>query len=294
MAFDETPRTDRRPAHGATLPMKQLPRFTAGDLLFTVRQILAGSQAQVDLDLALTTIEEAPAFARFWNRPKSPPTVGLSVNGITIAVTGHDRPAFSSEDMARLDVGQWLGGRSEIARGRAHVEVSEVCAALSADMDQNHDRAVAVTVVAAAVSRLVETIGLVWHASHCCVPADRLPGLIAGLEQGRAPVSLWLGAALVPAHAGRPASLTTRGLYPLLGAEIEVSECRLPHAVVLDIALALAERIIGVGAPPEHGARLSFGAGRNFLVRHMPRGCGNDVPALILIPESEPAVAGAA
>lgn len=294
MAFDQTPRTDRRPAHGATLPMKQLPRFTVSDLLFTVRQMLADTSAEVDLDPALTSVEEAPHFARFWTRPKSPPTVGVLVNGITIAVTGHDRPAFNAEELGRLDTGQWLGGRCEIARGRAHVEVSEVCASLSADLDENHDRAVAVTVVAAAVSRLVETIGLVWHASNCCVAADRIPGLIADLEEGRAPVSLWLGAARVEAHAGRPAGLATRGLYPLLGAEIEVSESRLPHAVALDIALALAERIIGAGEPPAHGARLSFGSGRDFLVRHLPRGCGTDVPALILIPESMPEVAGAA
>lgn len=294
MAFDHTPRSEPRLAHGATMPMKVLPRFLATDLVAVVNQMLAGSSAWAALEPSLTATDATPAYARFWNRPKTPPTVGIIVNGITIAVTGHDRPAFRLEEVSRLDTGGWPGARAELTRGRAHVEISEVRAELSADLDQNHDRAVAVMVVAAAVSRLVETIGLVWHASRRSVPADRLPDLIRSLEDGRAPVSLWISCLPVLARAGRPAGLTTRGLYPLLGAEIEISESRLSHEAALDIALELAERVIGAGMPPGHGARLSFGVGRDFLVRHLPRGCGNDVPALILVPEPATDVAGAA
>jgi len=294
MPFDTQSRPDKRQAHGATLPMKALPRFLPTDLVAVVNQMLAGSNATVVPEPTLTTIDETPAYARFWARPKTPPTVGLTVNGITIAVTGHDRPAFRLEDLPRIDAAAWPGGRSALARGRAHIEISEVRATLSADLDHNHDRAVAVTIVAAAVARLVETIGIVWHASRRCLPADRLPDLVRGLDEGRAPVLLWLGCEAVLARAGRPAGLTTRGLYPLLGAEIEVSESGLSHAAALDIALDLAEQVIGAGTPPGHGVRLNFGPGRDFLVRHLPRGCGNDVPALILVPEMDYAVAGAA
>lgn len=294
MAFDSTPRLEKRLAHGATLPMKQLPRFLPTDLVAVVNQMLVGTSASAVLEPTLTTIDQTPAYARFWARPKTPPTVGLTVNGITVAVTGHDRPAFRLEDLPRIDAGGWQGGRSELARGRAHIEISELRPTLSADLDHNHDRAVAVTIVAAALARLVETIGIVWHASRRCLPADRLPDLVRDLKEGRAPVSLWLSCETVLAKIGRPDGLTTRGLYPLLGAEIEVSDPDLPHASALDIALDLAERVIGAGMPPGHGSRLSFGVGRDFLVRHLPRGCGNEVPVLILVPEHDYAVAGAA
>jgi hypothetical protein len=293
MAFEQTTRNGRRLAQSAILPTRALPRFNVSDLLFYVRQMLAGTPAVVDIEPSLTAEEVSPASARVWTRPKSPPTAGIRIDDIVVSVAGHDRPAFAAEQFAELDDSDWPGGRGELARGRAHVVVAEVGAGFGG-LDYNHDRSVAVTVVAAAAARLVETIGLVWQASLRCVPADRLPELMQVLEEERVPVALWLGARQVPADADRPAALVTRGLYPLLGAEIEVGLSRPPSNTELDIARRLAEEIIGSGAWPEHGARLDFGKGYGFLVRHDPRGRGDDVPALVLVPEAQPAIVGAA
>lgn len=294
MPFDQSSHSCRRPAHAATLPTRQLPRFTISQLMSAVREILTGRQTQIDLDLALTADSESYAFPRFWGRPKTPPTIGLTIGGVTVAVTGHDRSAFDAEDLVRLDVDGWPGGRSEIARCSGHVEVSEVRASASREANSGFERAAAVTLVAAAVSNLVDTIGLVWHASLASLPKDRLPGIVEGLLACRAPTALWLCARPLAERDGQPVGLMTRGLYPLLGAEIRIDEVVLPRSVALEIIVGLGSSIVGAGSLPVQDARLNFGAGHAYRVRHAPQDADNDVPSIVLIPETELLVAGAA
>lgn len=297
MASDRTTSNPRALAQGAVLPMRALPRFTVSDLLFIVRQMLGGTPAVVDLDPALTREETTPDSARIWTRPKAPPAVGIRIDDIVVAVTGHDRPAFEPAAFATLDDTGWPGGRAELARGFGHVEVVEVGARMGG-LDHNHDRSVAVTVVAAAVARLVEVIGVVWLTSRRCLPPDRLPELIRELEEGLVPVSLWLGGTQREAQEDRPAALVTSGLYPLLGAEIEVGLGGAPGQAELAVARQLAEQVAGeiieAGDWPEHGARLDFGRRGAFEVRHHPGGHGGEVPVLALVPQAAAAIAGAA
>jgi hypothetical protein len=276
------------------LPTRQFPRFTVSQLVSGVRKMLADTQTQVDLDLALTTEREMPAFPRFWSRSKSPPTIGLSVGGVTVAVTGHDRPAFDAEDLGRLDVDMWQGGRSQIARCCGHVEVGEVRVTASQETKSGYERAAAVTLVAAAVSHLVDTIGVVWHASLVSLPKDCLPGIVENLAVGQAPAALWLGAGPLADRDGETAGLVTRGLHALLGAEIGISEAKLPHSVALEIVMGLAGRIVGSGSLPSQDTRLNFGAGRSYRVRQLPRGGENGILKMLLVPESGRSVAGAA
>ena len=294
MILDHTGHLDRRPGHVATLPMKTLPRFSPQDLHHQVQKIIAASGAEVEIEPSLTSFDTGAGAGGIWSRAAPPPAVGLCVNGITIAVTGYDRPAFSAEEVAALDLKHWEAAHSTISRCRAHVEISEVRARISSDLDHNHDRAVALTIVAVAVARLVEVEGIVWHASLRCLGKGSIGQLAEDLANDVAPVELWIGLDRFPARAGHSAGVATRGLFQFLGAEIEVGQQGFPAEAAFDIALDLAERIIADGTMPAHASRLSFGLGREFVVRHMPRGTGNDAPALALTPDSSGQVAGAA
>ncbi|HSF94686.1 MAG TPA: hypothetical protein VLA52_06625 [Thermohalobaculum sp.] len=294
MILDHNGHADRRPGHTATLPMKSLPRFTPHQLLHVLSKLIAGTGAEVDLEPSLTSYEEEPGAGGVWSRASAPPAVGINLNGVTIAVIGYDRPAFDTAEIAGLDAKYWPGAHGAIGRCRAHVEVAEVHARISSDLDQNHDRALALTLVSIAVARLVDVAGIVWHASLRCLPRAELLSLADDLATGTAPVNLWVGADRFGAGDRRSAGVVTRGLYQILGAELEVGQDSFPSEVAFEIALDLAERIITDGTLPEHASRLSFGLGREFVVRHMPRGHGNDAPVLALVPDSRGLVAGAA
>ena len=279
MALDQTEQTGPRTAFAATLPLRALPRFSGAELLVAVNEILKDTGVTATLEFELTTFDEGPTDARVWNRPKAPPRIGLNVNGVTMQIEGRDRPAFRPSDLARLDIRSWPEGRARISRARTHVEIVEVQVAGDSDLDHNYDRAAAVTVVAAAVAGLAEAAAVVWHASRRAVPAEQLAPLVAALATGQAPVPLWMGC------VGRPAGargVATRGLYALLGAEIEVASRDLPVDSAFEVALELAAEIFRTGKPPEEGARLGYDRITEFGVRYRRQGHPGAVPAVVL------------
>jgi hypothetical protein len=286
MALDQPAQSDPRPAFGATLPLGALPRFSGVELLAAVNKILKDTGVAATLEPELTTVDESPDDARVWNRPKAPPRIGLTVNGVTMLIEGRDRPAFSPSDLARLDIRSWLEGRARISRARTHVEITEVQASGGSDLDHNYDRAAAVTVVAAAVAGLPNAVAVVWHASRRAVPAEQLAPLVAALAKGQAPVPLWLGCVARPEGATGAA---TRGLYPLHGAEIEVAAPGLPGNLAFEVALELAAEIFRTGKPPAEGARLGYDRTTEFGVRYRTDGPAGAVPAVVLTQITQPA-----
>ncbi len=290
MALDQSARSDPRPAFGATLPLGALPRFSGVELLVAVNEILKGTGVMATLEPELTTFDESPEDARVWNRPKAPPRIGLTVNGVTVLIEGHDRPAFGPSDLARLDFRSWLEGPALISRARTYVEITEVQATGGPDLDHNYDRAAAVTVVVAAVAGLPNAVAVVWHASRRAVPAEQLAPLVAALAKGQAPVPLWLGCVARPAGATGAA---TRGLYPLLGAEIEVAAPDLAVNLAFEVALDLAAEIFRTGEPPADGARLGYDRTTEFGVRYRTDGHPGAVPAVVLSQITPPVGASA-
>ncbi len=242
MALDQSARSDPRLAFGATLPLGALPRFSGVELLVAVNEILKGTGVMATLEPELTTFDESPDDARVWNRPKAPPRIGLTVNGVTILIEGRDRPAFSASELSRLDV------RARISRTRTHVEITEVQATGGSDLDHNYDCAAAVTVVAAAVAGLAEAAAVIWNASRRAVPVEQLAAMVAALAQGQAPMPLWLGCVARPAGARGVATL---GLFPLLGAEIEVASQDMP----VDTAFGGGAGIGGGSSPLRRATR---------------------------------------
>ena len=294
MPFDQSSHSCGRPAHAATLPARHLPRFTASQLISAVRKILEGTSTKVDLDFALTSAGQAQAFPRIWRRSKTPPTIGLSVGGVTVAVTGHDRSAFEAEDLVRLDVNDWPGGRAEIALCPGHVEVSEVRAAASREVQTGFARANAVTLVAAAVSYLVDAVGVVWHASLVCLPKNNLQAIAGRLTTGKVPSALWLGILPLIQRDGQLAGLRTRGLLPSLGAEIGIDGAEMSRSEAVKVLLGFAGRFVSGKALPEQMSALVLGARHKYRVRNLQRVGEDAVPEIFLLPPAEHLVAGAA
>jgi hypothetical protein len=280
MALDQSARSDPRPAFGAKLPLTALPRFSGVELLVAVNEILKGTGVMATLEPELTTFDESPDDARVWNRPKAPPRIGLTVNGVTILIEGRDRPAFSASELSRLDV------RARISRTRAHVEITEVQATGGSDLDHNYDCAAAVTVVAAAVAGLAEAAAVIWNASRRAVPVEQLAAMVAALAQGQAPMPLWLGCVARPAGARGVATL---GLFPLLGAEIEVASQDMSVDTAFGVALELAEEVLRSGEPPENGALLGYDRTTEFGVRYRANGHAGAAPAMVLSQINHPA-----
>lgn len=263
----------------ATLPLKSLPRFTATELLTTVNEILARTGAGAELIPELTAFQEEDLTGRIWHRPKAPPRVGLTLNGVSISIQGYDRPWLDAGELDGLDDHGWAGGRAKLARAHARLEITEVEVANGLDFDQNYDRAVAMTVVAYAAARLSQAIGLVWRSSFRAVPDDTLAPLVAELVEGRAPAQLWLGRAPLPETAGR---LMTRGLYPLLGGEIEVASTALTAEAAFEVALQLAVEILSSGESPADNELIDYDAGTAFRVGYRQGGADGEIPAIVL------------
>lgn len=259
----------------AALATRTLPRFAPGALIAGLNRMLGG-EAGVELIPELTRVEQSPGYARVWHRPKVPPRIGVAVAGITLVVEGHDRPAFGFRGVEALEFRSWPAGAREVARARAHLRVFEPAPELGADLDLNHDRAAAVSAVAAAAAELVEAAAVVWESSGVAVPADELAAALPALAGGEPPVALWIATL-----AGPGGGVLTRGLYPLLGAEIEVRMPALSSAAAQELAYRVATEILETGRPPAEGARIGHGPQSAFRVRYRGAEQGG-APAVVL------------
>ena len=278
----------------AVLPMRTLPRFTPGELLAALNRTLHNAGTTAELVPELTRFEQDPGFApRVWHRPQTPPRIGVDVAGIAVVVEGQDRPAFGAREIEALDFRSWPEGIRRLGRANAHIRIAEAGADHGEDLDHNHDRAAALTAVAAAVAAITAPVGIVWETAGLALPGERLHEAMATLVQGTAPVALWL-------RADRRASgaVETQGLYPLLGAEVEVSARGLATDAAESVALAIAAEILQRGRPPTEGADLNCGRRSVLRVRYRGPGPEGAPPAVVLEdapgPMAQTAQAGAA
>lgn len=278
------------PGFVMTLPMRALPRFTPAELVKALNRVLERAGTAAELVPELTRQEGDQG--RVWHRSQLPPRIGVDVAGVTVVVEGHDRPAFGAGAVDALDFRAWPEGLAAVQRARSHVRVAELEPADGADLDHNHDRAAAVTAVAAAVADIMMPAAAVWESSGVAVPGEMLEEAVAALAEGAPPVALWIG---MPNRVGGPAE--TRGLYALLGAEIEVRAPKLTADAARAVALAQAAEILETGRPPAEGAEVLCGRGRALRVRYRAPEPGGLPPAVVLEESHEdglPLRAGAA
>lgn len=262
---------------GATLPTRGLPRFTPRDLVNALNRVLQTAGTSAALVPELTRDEQSPGQTRVWHRPQMPPRIGVDVAGVTVVVEGQDRPGFDARAIEDLHFRSWPAGLREIGRARAHVRVAEAGSGTGPDLDHNHDRAAALTAVAAAVAAVATPLGVVWDTSGVALAPDGLDEAIATLAEGIAPVAFWVATT----ERGR-GCVETCGLYPLLGAEIEVSVPGLSPDASRTAALRLAAEILEQGRPPADGAEIDNGRNGALRVRYRGPDAAGATPAVVL------------
>lgn len=277
----------------AVLPTRALPRFTPAELMAAIARLLGATAAEARLIPELTEFEQSPGHARVWHRPKAPPRIGVDVAGVAVVVEGQDRAPGISAAAGTLGLASWPAGAREIGRARAHLRIFEAAPSGGADFDHNHDRAAAVTAVAAAAAALAEPCGIVWEPSAVALPAAELEAAVRALLRGTAPAALWIGTTETGRAEAWGAVVTTRGLDPLLGAEVEVAAPGLGAAAADAVARAVAARILETGVPPAEGAPLLHGRAA-FRVFYRGAGEAGSRPAVVLEPLDLPLAAGAA
>ncbi|HUF85772.1 MAG TPA: hypothetical protein VMM59_00170 [Thermohalobaculum sp.] len=284
----DLPRVNPSLVFGATMALWHPPRFTARELLDTVNEVLEGTGAVAGFDPGMKQADTQPRFSLLKRRLAAPPSAILRVNGLRTLVGGGDKPAFAGKALEeRVNPALWAEGVARLSQSRGHVMIADAHPPDPSDPDLNYDRAVAVTVTAAAVSLLTDPSGIIWHPAGNATPPDVIPDFVQSLAEGIAPLPLWLRWLMLPADPGRNPGAATRGLEALLGRELEI----VPNDFALEKTVGdlfeIAHARVRLGRAPGDGTQVGTRARTWYHVVHAPRGTASEAPVFRLTPISE-------
>jgi hypothetical protein len=284
----DLPKVNPNLVFGATMALWSPPRFTAQELLDAVNEILEGTGAVATFDPKMPDAGQRQKFSLLKRRLNGPPSAMLRVNGLFTLVGGGDKAAFIGKALEdRVNPALWSEGVKRLAASRGHVMVADAHGGDLDDPDLKYDRAVAVTVTAAAVAMLTDPLGIIWHPAGNATPPDVIPDFIQSLSEGLAPLPLWLRWHLVPPTAGRYPGAISRGLEALLGMELEMA----PNDYTLDKTVGhlfeLAARHVRTGKAPGDGQQVGTKDKSWYVCRHHARGAVLGVPVFRLTPVSD-------
>jgi len=272
---------------GATMALWKPPRFTAQELVDSINEILEGTNTIAVFDPSMRESSDQLRFSLLKRRLKGPPSAILRVNGLKVLVNGGDRPAFSGKALEeRINPALWREGVQRLSRSRGHVMVADSHPADLSDMDLSYDRAVAVTVTAAAVSLLADPAGIIWHPAGNATPPEVIPDFIESLADGLAPLPLWLRWLLVPPQGGLSPGAASRGLEALLGMELEIAPNRMPLDKVVSHLFQIAAVQVRTGKAPGDGSQVGTKDKTWYHVDHVERGRVTNTPVFRLTPVS--------
>ncbi len=284
----DLPKVNPNLVFGATMALHRPPRFTAQELLDTVNDLLEGTGAVAGFDEKMNLGDQQPRFSLLKRRLKGPPSAMLRVNGLFTLVGGGDSPAFVGKALKeRVNPALWSEGVQRLSQSRGHVMIADAHPPNPSDPDLNYDRAVAVTVTAAAVSLLTDPVGIIWHPAGNATPPDVIPDFIQSLVDGLAPLPLWLRWLLVPPTQGRNPGAASRGLEALLGLEIEISANDFSLEKTVNDLFQLAAVHVRTGKPPVDGATVGTKDKTWYHVVHHDHGAVTRTPIARLTPVTD-------
>ena len=283
----DLPKVNPSLVFGATMALWHPPRFTARELLDTVNEILEGTGAVAGFDPDMEDADAQPRFSLLKRRLTAPPSAILRVNGLKTLVGGGDKPAFVGRALEeRVNPALWAEGVKRLSQSRGHVMIADAHPPDPKDPDLNYDRAVAVTVTAAAVSLLTDASGIIWHPAGNATPPDVIPDFVQSLVDGIAPLPLWLRWVLVPPENGRNPGAASRGLEALLGMELEISSNDAGLEKTVGDLFEIAHAQVKKGSPPGDGTQVGT---RDRTWYHVTYGKSamSDAPVFRLTPVSD-------
>jgi hypothetical protein len=282
------PKVNPNMVFGATMALWQPPRFTPQELLDTVNEILEGTGASANFDAKMEQSGQQQRFSLLKRRLKGPPSAMLRVNGLFTLVGGGDNPAFVGQALKeRVNPALWSEGVQRLSQSRGHVMIADAHAPDIDDPDLNYDRAVAVTVTAAAVSLLTDPSGIIWHPAGNATPPDVIPDFVQSLADGLAPLPLWLRWLLVPPSQGRKPGAASRGLQALLGMEMEIVSNDFPLEKTVNDLFQLAAVHVRTGKGPPNGSQVGTKDKTWYHVVHHELSPVTKTPVFRLTPVSE-------
>ncbi len=284
----DLPKVNPSLVFGATMALWHPPRFTARELLDCVNEILEGTGAVAAFDPEMKGADEQPRFSLLKRRLSAPPSAILRVNGLRTLVGGGDKPAFVGRALEeRVNPALWAEGVKRLSQSRGHVMIADAHPPDPADPDLNYDRAVAVTVTAAAVSILTDASGIIWHPAGNATPPDVIPDFVQSLADGIAPLPLWLRWVLVPPEPGRNPGAASRGLEALLGRELEITSNDFGLEKTVGDLFEIAHARVRKGHAPGDATQVGTRERTWYQVTHAARGTVGEAPVFRLTPVSD-------
>lgn len=282
------PKVDPNLVFGATMALWRPPRFTPQELLDTVNEILESTGATAKFDDKMDQAGQQQKFSLLKRRLKGPPSAMLRVNGLLTLVGGGDKPAFVGKALEeRINPALWSEGVQRLSQSRGHVMIADAQPGNPNDPDLNYDRAVAVTVTAAAVSLLTDPAGIIWHPAGNATPPDVIPDFMQSLADNLAPLPLWLRWLLVPPTHGRNPGALSRGLQALLGMEMEMTPNDFSLEKTVNDLFQLAAVIVRTGRAPADGSQVGTKDKTWYHVVHHDHGALSETPVFRLTPVSD-------
>lgn len=273
---------------GATMALFRPPRFTPQELLDSINEILEGTGAVAHFDVKMDQAGSQQKFSLLKRRLKGPPSAMLRVNGLLTLVGGGDNPAFVGKALQdRVNPGLWSEGVKRLSQSRGHVMIADAHPPDAGDADLNYDRAVAVTVTAAAVSLLTDPVGIIWHPAGNATPPDVIPDFVQSLADGLAPLPLWLRWLLVPPTAGRKPGAASRGLQALLGMELEMAPNDFSLEKTVHDLFQIAAVHVRTGKAPPDGSQVGTKDKTWYHVVHHDHSVITKTPIFRLTPVSD-------
>ena len=273
---------------GSTMALARPPRFTPQELLDTINEILDGTGAAAEFDARMEAVGQQQKFSLLKRRLKGPPSAMLRINGLFTLVGGGDKAAFMGSALKkRVNSALWSEGVQRLSQSRGNVMIADAHPPDLNDPDLNYDRAVAVTVAAAAVSLLTEPVGIIWHPAGNATPPDVIPDFVQSLADGLAPLPLWLRWLMVPPTPGRNPGAASRGLQALLGMELEMAPNDFTLEKTVNDMFQIASVHVRAGHAPPDGAQVGTKDRTWYHVLHHDHSETTGTPVFRLTPVSD-------
>ena len=282
------PKVNPNLVFGATMALWQPPRFTPHELLGTINDLLESTGAKAEFDEKMPDAGREQKFSLLKRRLRGPPSAMLRVNGLFTLAGGGDNPAFMGKALKdRVNPALWSDGVQRLSQSRGHVMIADAHPPDLDDPDLNYDRAVAVTVTAAAVSLLTDPVGIIWHPAGNATPPDVIPDFVQSLADGLAPLPLWLRWLMVPPGHGRNPGAASRGLEALLGMEFEMTPNDFSLEKTVTDLFHIAAVQVRTGKAPPHGSSVGTKDKTWYHVVHKESGMVTRTPVAQLTPVTD-------
>lgn len=192
---------------------------------------------------------------------REPKMFFLVVSGVGIWIVLREAPLNGVVDLPKwVNPETWPDGLDGMRGHRAAIEIYDLGlmkGSVGPVLDVAFNRAVAVTVAAAAMAQIVPPLGLLWHPARGALPPAAFRDQIGRVIQGAAPLELWMRWYYLRPEPGERPGVITRGLMPFVGREIEVRPSGHDEADALTLTFAFASLLIDHGANVVTGATVS-------------------------------------